>query len=79
MEKSNDSSDAGFKPENARAGGPDETRMVGRSVDTVTPPNETRAGGPDETRGEAEPQPAPSQEQDNIPRGAPVDSRSSTR
>jgi hypothetical protein len=53
--------------ESTRAGGPDNTRAGG--------PDNTRAGGPDNTRetgGTVETPP----EEENIPRGAPTDTRS---
>jgi hypothetical protein len=87
MEKSSSSSGTGPKPEDTRAGGPDDTRKAGERQDTSpTPdntraggPDDTRAGGPDDTRGGGTHQGAPAEDQDNIPRGAPVDSRSFPR
>ena len=44
-----------------------------------TKPADTRAGGPDFTRADTERKEAPPEDQDNTPRGAPVDSRSDSR
>lgn len=44
-----------------------------------TKPADTRAGGPDSTRTGTEREEASPEEQDNIPRGAPANSRSDSR
>jgi hypothetical protein len=77
MENSSDSSNTNPKPDNTRAGGPDETRGAGGRGSADATPDVTRAGGPDETRAGGEGNQA--QEQVNTPRGAPSDSRSAPR
>lgn len=42
-------------------------------------PENTRAGGPDFTRAGTEHKEAPAEDQDNVPRSAPVDSDSGSR
>ena len=63
MEEKSDAVNTGPEPEANRAGGPDFSRT----------------GGPDSAETDAERKEAPPKDQDNIPRGAPVDSRSSSR
>lgn len=63
MEENSDTVNTGPEPDATRAGGPDFTR----------------AGGPDSARTDAEREEAPPEDQDNIPRGAPVDTRSGSR
>lgn len=63
MEKSSDSSSTNPKSENTRAGGADDTR----------------AGGSDDSRNLTDSKGSPSEDKDNIPRGAPTDSRSGSR
>lgn len=79
MGHSSGTGNADLKPEDARAGGDDDARTAGRSKETGAPPENTRAGGDDDARGTGEPGGASPEERDNIPRGAPADSRSAER
>ena len=79
MGNSSGSVNADLKPENTRCGGPDETRTAGQPGATTPAPENTRAGGPDETRGTGGAVISSPGERDNVPRGAPADSRSATR
>jgi hypothetical protein len=79
MGNSSESGNADLKPEATRAGGPDDARTAGERVDTNPIPDDARAGGPDDARGTDDLAGASREERDNVPRGAPVDSRSATR
>lgn len=79
MGNSSGSGNADLKAENTRAGGADDSRTASQPGDANAAADETRAGGPDDSRGEGGREGASPEERDNIPRGAPEDSRSATR
>ncbi len=79
MGNSSESGNADLKPDNPRAGGPDDARTAGERVDTNPVPDDARAGGPDDARGGDDLGGASREERDNVPRGGHADSRSATR
>jgi len=76
MGNSSGTGSADLKPEDARAGGDDDARTAGRPGETGAPPENMRAGGDDDARGRGGRGGASPDERDNVPRGAPADSRS---
>jgi len=70
MGKNMSSSVGDPKSETTRAGGPDDSRAGG--------PDDSRAGGPDDSR-KADTDAGAQPEEENIPRGAPEQTRSGPR
>jgi hypothetical protein len=79
MGNSSGTGSADLKPEDARAGGEDDARIADRPGGAGASPENTRAGGEDDARGTGGIGGASSEERENIPRGAPDDSRSAAR